>query len=85
MKDGTSNISQSQNSSDRLLIQVQGDDYVDKGLAAAEKKVGQMTGHHIDPNSAKIRKGNEKVVSVFKSLCPLDAKVSWLEGVFADG
>lgn len=39
------------------------DDYVDKAFAAAEKKVGQMSGHHIDPNSAKMRKTNEKIVS----------------------
>ena len=55
-----------------------GDDYVDKAFAAAEKKAGQMTGHHIDPNSAKMRSTNEKIVS-FDLVC------SVVFGVEADG
>lgn len=39
------------------------DDYVDKAFAAAEKKVGQMSGHNINTNSAKVKKTNEKIVS----------------------
>ncbi|TKA22339.1 hypothetical protein B0A50_08158 [Salinomyces thailandicus] len=34
-------------------------DYGDKGLEAVEKKVGQSTGHQVDPN--KMRGTNEKV------------------------
>lgn len=37
-------------------------DYVDKAFAAAEKKIGQMSGRKIDPNSAKMRSTNEKIV-----------------------
>lgn len=40
------------------------DDYVDKAFAAIEKKAGQMTGHHIDPNNRKIRSANEKIVRI---------------------
>ncbi|KXL42939.1 hypothetical protein M433DRAFT_82008 [Acidomyces richmondensis BFW] len=37
----------------------QQEDYVDKGLDAVEKKVGQSTGHSVDPN--KMRSTNEKI------------------------
>ncbi|KAK5125174.1 hypothetical protein LTR85_000850 [Meristemomyces frigidus] len=35
------------------------EDYLDKGLDAAEKKGGQMTGHNMD--STKMRSTNEKI------------------------
>lgn len=44
------------------------DDYVDKAFAAAEKKIGQMSGHNIDTNSSKVRETNEKIVRQAKHL-----------------
>jgi len=35
------------------------EDYLDKGLDAAEKQFGKKTGHNIDP--AKARSTNEKI------------------------
>ncbi|KAF2207372.1 hypothetical protein CERZMDRAFT_107808 [Cercospora zeae-maydis SCOH1-5] len=36
----------------------QKEDYLDKAVDAAEKKLGNMTGHHVDPQ--KYRAQNEK-------------------------
>ncbi|KAF1818740.1 uncharacterized protein K489DRAFT_413554 [Dissoconium aciculare CBS 342.82] len=41
-------------------------DYLDKAVDAAEKKLGQSTGHNVDP--AKYRSQNEKITDKLRAL-----------------